>query len=152
MKNLQFDTFLCKIYGIVAEIYANTPDIALARFIFPPPFVILFTIYFGWRVSRLHYYFSVAKATLEPQMSVCLSVRPSVCLLQKPLSLPELLLLTNEPIDLSSLSTIDHQLSDLLSRLLCHFGLLYQKQKESSNIWIDRNCQPFVVTQNSFQA
>ena len=39
MKNLQFDTFLCKIHGIVAEIYANTPDIALARFIFPPPFV-----------------------------------------------------------------------------------------------------------------
>jgi len=39
MKNLQFDTFLCKIHGIVAEIYANTPDIALARFIFPSPFV-----------------------------------------------------------------------------------------------------------------
>ena len=39
MKNLQFDTFLCKIHGIVAEIYANTPDIALARFIFPTPFV-----------------------------------------------------------------------------------------------------------------
>ena len=40
MKNLQFDTFLCKIHGIVAEIYANTPDIALARFIFPTPFVL----------------------------------------------------------------------------------------------------------------
>ena len=39
MKNLQFDTFLCKIHGIVAEIYANTPNIALARFIFPPPFI-----------------------------------------------------------------------------------------------------------------
>ena len=38
MKNLQFDTFLWKIHGIVAEIYANTPDIALARFIFPTPF------------------------------------------------------------------------------------------------------------------
>ena len=49
MKNLQFDTFLCKIHGIVAEIYANTPDIALARFIFPTPFeqfvpkIVLFT-------------------------------------------------------------------------------------------------------------
>ena len=39
MKNLQFDTFLCKIHDIVADIYANTPDIALARFIFPTPFV-----------------------------------------------------------------------------------------------------------------
>ena len=38
MENLQFDTFLWKIHGIVAEIHANTPDIALARFIFPTPF------------------------------------------------------------------------------------------------------------------
>ena len=41
MKNLQFDIFLCKIHGIDAEIYANTPDIASARFIFPTPFVTL---------------------------------------------------------------------------------------------------------------
>ena len=39
--------------------------------------------------------FSVAKATLESQMSVCPSVRQS----QKPLSLSELPLLTVEPID-----------------------------------------------------
>ena len=39
MNNLQFDTFLWKIHGIVAEIYANTPNIALARFIFPTPFI-----------------------------------------------------------------------------------------------------------------
>ena len=44
MKNLQFDTFLCKIHGIVAEIYANTPDIALARFIFPSPFYVIVII------------------------------------------------------------------------------------------------------------
>ena len=46
MKNLQFDTFLCKIHGIVAEIYANTPDIALARFIFPSPFMAIMSKYF----------------------------------------------------------------------------------------------------------
>ena len=39
--------------------------------------------------------FSVAKATLESQMSVCLSVS----LLQKPLSLSELLLSAIEPFD-----------------------------------------------------
>ena len=38
MKNLQFDTILCKIHSIVAEIYANTLDIASARFIFPSLF------------------------------------------------------------------------------------------------------------------
>ena len=63
-------------------------------------------------------------------MSVC----QSVCLLQKPLSLSELLLSTNEPIDHWaighganqpwSLSTL-YWLSDLLSRHLSHFGLLF---------------------------
>ena len=40
-------------------------------------------------------HFSVAKATLELQMSIC----PSVCLSQKPLSLSESLLSTIEPSD-----------------------------------------------------
>ena len=47
MKNLQFDTFLCKIHGIVAEIYANTPNIALARFIFPTPLFVCMVV-FTW--------------------------------------------------------------------------------------------------------
>ena len=68
--------------------------------------------------------------------NVRLSIRLSVCLSQKPLSLSELLLLTNEPINHqaylpsshrpSSLSTI-YRLSDLLSRLLSHFGLFGNK-------------------------
>ena len=57
--------------------------------------------------------FSVAKATLESQTSVCLSVRPS----QKPLSLSELLLSAIEPIDhranqplsLSTIQPINHR-------------------------------------------
>ena len=57
--------------------------------------------------------FSVAKATLQSQMSVRLSVRLS----QKPLSLSELLLSTIEPIDhqayqpssLLTIKPIDHQ-------------------------------------------
>ena len=67
------------------------------------------------------------------RLSVCLSVRLSVCQSQKPLSLSELLLSTIKPINQRaidhqayrplSLSTI-YQLSDLLSRLLSHFGLL----------------------------
>ena len=42
--------------------------------------------------------FSVAKATLQLQMSVCQSVRQSVCLSQKPLSLSKLLLFAIKPI------------------------------------------------------
>ena len=57
--------------------------------------------------------FSVAKATLEWQMSVCMSV----CLSQKPLSLLEFLLLAIEPINhrayrplsLLTIKPIDHQ-------------------------------------------
>ena len=48
--------------------------------------------------------FSVAKATLQSQMSVRLSVRLS----QKPLSLSELLLSTIEPIDHQAYQSIDH--------------------------------------------
>ena len=54
-----------------------------------------------WAINNQRYsslytsIFSVAKATLESQMSVCTSVRQS----QKPLSLSELLLLTIEPIN-----------------------------------------------------
>ena len=43
--------------------------------------------------------FSVPKATQESQMSIRPSVSLSVCLLQKPLSLSELLLSTNEHIN-----------------------------------------------------
>ena len=44
-------------------------------------------------------FFSVVKATLESQMSVRLSICPSVRLLQKPLSLSELFPSAIEPID-----------------------------------------------------
>ena len=60
--------------------------------------------------------FSVAKATLESQMSICLSVCMSVHQSQKPHSLSELLPLTIEPIDntayrpssLLTIKPIDH--------------------------------------------
>ena len=52
MKNLQFDNFLCKIHGIDAEIYANTPDIALARFILPSPLVKRLTLIEMYPVLR----------------------------------------------------------------------------------------------------
>ena len=65
--------------------------------------------------------FSVAKATLESQMSVCPSICPSVRLSQKPLSLSELLQSTIKPIEpidhqayrpsnLSTIKSIDHRI------------------------------------------
>ena len=66
--------------------------------------------------TKYTFSFSVAKATLESQMSVCR-------LLQKPLSLSESLLSTIEPI-----GHYIYRLSDLLSRLLSHFGLFSWSQ------------------------
>ena len=66
--------------------------------------------------------FSVAKATLELQMSVHLSVRPSVCLSQKPiwplihgLSDLDLIFLISENSDLLDLLYLISQISDLCS-------------------------------------
>ena len=69
--------------------------------------------------------FSVVKATLESQMSVCLSVSPSVRQSSKPLSLSKLLISTKEPIDhrayrslsLLTIKPIDHQAYRQLSLL-----------------------------------
>ena len=60
-------------------------------------------------------HFSVAKATLESQMSVCLSVHPSVTETTQPLSIA--------PIDHRAYQPSSYWLSDLLLRLLSHFGL-----------------------------
>ena len=61
-------------------------------------------------------------------MSVCGSVRPSVCLSQKPLSLSKsslsaIMLLYWSLRYLSAIMPITYRLSDLLLRLLSHFGL-----------------------------
>ena len=115
---------------------------------------------FNLTTSHIKYQilFSVVKATLESQMSICQSVRQSVCPSQKPISLSESSIYANMPIYwslryLSAIMPISfhanqwligmktpsphivpignfiYRLSDLLLQLLSHFGLfLSQKQ------------------------